>query len=110
MSRGAEINTMIAKVMHQNTHRLGGRKIVLFGSRAAGRGLPDCLSPKACLRQAFAAGWVDDETIWLAMLDARNRMAHTYDVRRALQIYDSLPKYCSALGKQLAALQSLSNQ
>lgn len=38
MNREAEIKAMIAKVMHQNTHRLGGRKIVLFGSRAAGRG------------------------------------------------------------------------
>lgn len=77
---------------------------------SAEQGLPDCLSPKACLRQAFAAGWVDDETAWLEMLDARNRMAHTYDARRALQIYDALPKYCMALRKLLAALQSVSNQ
>lgn len=74
---------------------------------SAEQGLPDCLSPKACLRQAFTQGWIDDETVWLAMLDARNRMAHTYDARKALQIYDALPRFCDALQKLLASLQSL---
>jgi hypothetical protein len=41
------------------------------------------------------------------MLDARNRMAHTYDARRALQIYESLPQFHAALQKLLATLQSL---
>jgi len=71
------------------------------------QGLPDCLSPKACLRQAFTHGWVGDELIWLEMLDARNRMAHTYDARKALEIYESLPRFCAALQKLLAALQIL---
>ncbi len=71
------------------------------------QGLPDCLSPKACLRQAFTHGWVDDELIWLEMLDARNRMAHTYDARKALEIYESLPRFCAALQKLLTALQIL---
>ena len=74
---------------------------------SAEQGLPDCLSPKACLRQAFTQGWIDDEAVWLAMLDARNRMAHTYDARKALQIYDALPQFCNALQKLLASLQSL---
>lgn len=74
---------------------------------SAEQGLPDCLSPKACLRQAFTLGWIDDEAVWLEMLDARNRMAHTYDARKALQIYESLPQFCVALQSLLAALQSL---
>lgn len=74
---------------------------------SAEQGLPDCLSPKACLRQAFTQGWIDDEAVWLEMLDARNRMAHTYDARKALQIYESLPQFCAALQKLLAALQHL---
>ena len=71
------------------------------------QGLPDCLSPKACLRQAFTQGWIDDEAVWLEMLDARNRMAHTYDARKALEIYESLPQFNSALQKLLVTLQSL---
>lgn len=74
---------------------------------SAEQGLPDCLSPKACLRQAFTQGWIDDEAAWLDMLDARNRMAHTYDAGKALQIYEALPKYCAVLKKLLTALQSL---
>ena len=74
---------------------------------SAEQGLPDCLSPKACLRQAFTLGWIEDEAVWLEMLDARNRMAHTYDARKALQIYESLPQFCAALQKLLATLRSL---
>ena len=73
---------------------------------SAEQGLPDCLSPKACLRQAFTQGWIEDETVWLEMLDARNRMAHTYDARKALEIYESLPRFHSALQKLLNTLQS----
>ena len=73
---------------------------------SAEQGLPDCLSPKACLRQAFTQGWIEDETVWLEMLDARNRMAHTYDARKALEIYESLPRFHSALQELLNTLQS----
>lgn len=86
------------------TFQLGWKACKLV---SAEQGLPDCLSPKASLRQAYAAGWIDDETIWLEMLDARNRMAHTYDAGRALRIYESLPQYCAALDKLLATPQTL---
>jgi nucleotidyltransferase substrate binding protein (TIGR01987 family) len=76
---------------------------------SAEQGLPDCLSPKACLRQAFTQGWITDESAWLDMLDARNRMAHTYDASKALQTYEVLPQYCATLKQLLAALQSFAS-
>lgn len=74
---------------------------------SADQGLPDCLSPKACMRQAFTQGWIDNEAVWLEMLEARNRMAHTYDARKALQIYDALPRFLAALKQLSATLQTL---
>lgn len=37
----------------------------------------DCQSPKGCLKLAFKNSWIADETGWLAMLEDRNRTAHT---------------------------------
>lgn len=74
---------------------------------ASEQGLPDCTSPKACLKQAFSQGWLDNEDIWLAMLDARNRMSHTYNARDALTIYNSLRNFVSPLKHLSARLEAL---
>jgi nucleotidyltransferase substrate binding protein (TIGR01987 family) len=63
------------------------------------QGLPECLSPKSCLRLAFSQEWIDDEETWLNMLQARNLMTHTYDARDALKIYTSLSKFLDELIK-----------
>lgn len=70
----------------------------------AEQGLPDCLSPKACLRQAYTQDWIEDEMVWLEMLEARNRMSHTYDVRKALDVYHSLPRFHRAMQQLLNRL------
>jgi len=57
------------------------------------QGLPDCYSPKSCLKQAFTVGWIENETIWLDMLASRNRMSHIYSAQATLGIYHQLPGY-----------------
>jgi len=57
---------------------------------ALDEGITDCNSPKSSLRYAFSRGLIDDECVWLEMLQARNRMAHTYDVDRALTVFSQL--------------------
>jgi len=75
----------------------------------AEQGLSDCTSPKSCLRQAFSQGWIDDESLWLDMLMARNRMSHTYDVHDALRVYEALQsQYLPQFQLLLPRLQAVS--
>lgn len=63
-------------------------------------------SPKSCLKTAFTQGWIDDEPLWLAMLEARNRMAHTYHAKEALQVYDRLSQFPHPMRTLLDALRT----
>ncbi len=111
----AQLRDALNEPVHSNLIKAGCIQYFEFGFElgwkackivSAEQGLPDCLSPKACLRQAFTQGWIEDEAVWLEMLDARNRMAHTYDARKALEIYDALPRFHAALQALLNTLQS----
>ncbi len=39
--------------------------------------------PKDVFRQAYSLGYLDDETIWLNIIEARNQTVHTYDEKKA---------------------------
>jgi nucleotidyltransferase substrate binding protein (TIGR01987 family) len=39
----------------------------------------DRISPKAVVRQAYAAKYINDVELWLQMIGDRNLMSHTYD-------------------------------
>jgi len=41
--------------------------------------LLDQVSPKAVIKQAFAAKYIDSPETWLRMIGDRNLMSHTYD-------------------------------
>lgn len=43
-------------------------------------------SPKIVLKTAFSAGMIDDEELWMAALNARNNVAHSYNKEIALDI------------------------
>jgi nucleotidyltransferase substrate binding protein (TIGR01987 family) len=42
--------------------------------------------PKEVFRRAFEAGWLSAEAPWLAMLEDRNLIAHTYNERTAERV------------------------
>lgn len=64
--------------------------------RARAEGL-DCQSPKGCLKLAYKIGWIGDEAGWLAMLEDRNRTAHTYDEALAKDVYCRLSTHLPLL-------------
>ena len=67
----------------------------------------NCPSPRQAFRAAVKLGWIEDETIWLDMLEDRNRSSHTYDVIMADELYDRLPNYAAPLTGLLNTLRRL---
>ena len=59
-------------------------------------------SPRASIREGFAAGLVADAEAWLDMLEKRNLSSHTYDEKTALDIYGHIR---SDYAEMLAALR-----
>lgn len=46
-----------------------------------------CVSPKGCLKEAYAAGLIQEDEIWLSMLTDRNLSVHIYDERTSREIF-----------------------
>lgn len=65
-------------------------KVIQERSRSEGM---DCQSPKGCLKLAYKNGWITEEQGWIAMLEDRNRTAHTYDEALAKDVYRRFPNY-----------------
>jgi len=68
-------------------------------------GLESGTSPRQVIKVAFKADWIDDNELWLKMLDDRNRTSHTYNQMVAEEIFDRLPEYSDALSGLLARLK-----
>ena len=56
-----------------------------------------CRSPKECLQESFKFGLVQDDPLWIKMIDDRNLAAHTYNEQVADEIYGRLSGYLSLL-------------
>jgi nucleotidyltransferase substrate binding protein (TIGR01987 family) len=53
--------------------------------------------PKDVLREAYAGGLIDNESLWLSMLHDRNLSSHTYNQDLALEIYARIKTYYPVL-------------
>lgn len=65
------------------------RQLEAEGIRAA--------TPREALKQAYQAGWLDDEAAWLQMLKDRNETSHIYDEATARRIYGNIRAHYPAL-------------
>lgn len=60
------------------------------------QGYTDINSPKAVMRQAYADKLIDNEEIWIELLNARNETSHIYDEETAAEIFEDIKsKYIS---------------
>lgn len=48
----------------------------------------DYFSPKACFQFAFKSGLIEDEELFLEIIDARNKTTHVYSEEEAKKIYN----------------------
>jgi len=55
-------------------------------------GLTGLNSPKTVLREAFSAGLIKKDELWLAMLSDRNTTAHIYNEQLAIEICNKIIK------------------
>jgi nucleotidyltransferase substrate binding protein (TIGR01987 family) len=65
----------------------------------------DCATPRAAFSLAWQARWLEDEELWLDMLDAWNKTTHTYREATAKEVFSSIPRFLPALGSLLRMLQ-----
>jgi nucleotidyltransferase substrate binding protein (TIGR01987 family) len=61
----------------------------------------ECRSPKACMRDFFTAGYLDDTqvSLLLEMIDDRNLATHTYHESLADEIFSHIEVYLELLKK-----------
>lgn len=64
-----------------------------------------CNSPKGCLKEAFSSGLIEDDPLWLRMIDDRNLTVHTYNEKIAIKIYRNLKDYVPLFDEVLQTLQ-----
>lgn len=70
-------------------------------------GLTGLNSPKTVLREAFAAGLISDEELWLDMLNDRNNTEHMYSEQLAKEICRNIQKrYVLALGQLMEGVKA----
>ena len=54
-------------------------------------------TPIEMLKASYTVHWLDDETIWLQMLNDRNKTSHIYDAEMTNQIYQNIKSYYPVL-------------
>jgi nucleotidyltransferase substrate binding protein (TIGR01987 family) len=62
--------------------------------------------PKVVLKEAFAGKLIDDELIWLSMLNDRNQTSHTYNEEIADEIYLHIKNYFPVMNETFRKLQN----
>lgn len=58
---------------------------------------------------AYQSHWLEDEAVWLEMLQARNETSHIYNEETARRIYEQIKRYAPELRRAYEFLRSRSS-
>jgi len=66
----------------------------------------ECYSPKSCIKEAFRAGLLKDDEIFLDMLEDRNLTSHIYDEVTSEEIFERIKRvYAEILERAINKLE-----
>ncbi len=63
------------------------------------------VSPRQVFKEAFALELIDNEDVFLEMIEARNLLSHTYNENQASTIYRKLPSFLDSFNLVLEELK-----
>lgn len=70
-------------------------------------GLIGINSPKSILREAFSTGLIEDDELWLEILNDRNSTSHIYSERLAVEICNRIiDKYTDAFDRLILKIKT----
>jgi nucleotidyltransferase substrate binding protein (TIGR01987 family) len=64
-----------------------------------------CKSPRACFKEAFAQGLVEEEGVWLEMIEFRNLSTHIYNEQEIQELLDYVSSFSKAFNQLKAHLE-----
>lgn len=53
----------------------------------------ECFSPRECFKNAFQVGLIENDELWLSMIEDRNSITHIYAEDMAEKVYSHLSDY-----------------
>ncbi|MFO0794270.1 MAG: HI0074 family nucleotidyltransferase substrate-binding subunit [Candidatus Brocadiaceae bacterium] len=68
----------------------------------------ECHSPRSCFKDAFSQKLINDEAVWLDMIEQRNLSSHIYDEDEIKGILDKINDYKDTFEKLLRSLEERS--
>lgn len=64
-----------------------------------------CMSPRACFKEAYAQGIIKDENIWLEMIEQRNLTSHVYNEAEISGLLERTDAYKDVFAELLRELE-----
>jgi nucleotidyltransferase substrate binding protein (TIGR01987 family) len=67
-------------------------------------------TPRDALKEAFSAGFINHEEMWISMLKDRNLSSHTYNEDLANEIVGRIPSYLPIISETFEKLKGIVNK